>query len=160
PAGPFDRWPNGLGFGYFWGFLGGESGQYDPVLTENNTCIGVPRGKDYYLPTDMANRAITWIRDQKAQSPDRPFFVYYSTGASHPPPPPRQQGPDRHKRKLARRGDRAREETSPRQKKLGVIPGNTKLPPRDPLFPAWDSLPAVQKKLYARQMEVFPGYQE
>src|SRR5215467_13779598 len=85
PAGPFDRWPNGLGFDYYWGFLGGASGQYDPVIAENNTTIGVPQGKDYYLPTDMADRAIHWIQDQKAQSPDRPFFIYYAPGASHAP---------------------------------------------------------------------------
>src|SRR6266446_5713298 len=71
-AGPFDRWPNGLGFDYFWGFLGGASGQYDTIVTENNTILGVPKGKDYYFPTDMANRAINWIHDQKAQSPDKP----------------------------------------------------------------------------------------
>src|SRR5690348_9391412 len=85
PAGPFDRWPNALGFDYFWGFLGGASGQYDPVVTENNTVVGVPKGESYYFPTDMANRTINWMRDQKAQSPDRPFFVYYAPGASHAP---------------------------------------------------------------------------
>jgi arylsulfatase len=160
PAGPFDRWPCGLGFDYFWGFLGGASGQYDPVITENNTILGVPKGKDYYLPTDMANRTINWIRDQKAQSPDRPFFIYYAPGASHAPHHVPKEWADRYKGKFDQGWDRLREETFARQKKLGVIPESTKLTPRDPAFPAWDSLPADQKKLYARQMEVYAGFQE
>jgi arylsulfatase len=159
-AGPFDRWPNGLGFDYFWGFLGGESGQYDPVITENNTCIGVAKGKDYYLPTDMANKAINWVRDQKAQSPDRPFFMYYATGATHAPHHVPKEWADKYKGKFDQGWDRLREETFERQKKLGVIPADTKLTPRDPAFPAWDSLPEDQKKLYARQMEVYAGFQE
>jgi arylsulfatase len=160
PAGPFDRWPNALGFDYFWGFLGGESGQYDPVITENNTCIGIPKGKDYYLPTDMANRTINWIRDQKAQSPDKPFFIYYAPGASHAPHHVPKVWADKYKGKFDLGWDKLREETFARQKKLGVIPADAKLTPRDPAFPAWDKLPADEKKLYARQMEVFAGYQE
>jgi arylsulfatase len=160
PAGPFDRWPNGLGYDYFWGFLGGESGQYDPVITENNTCLGVPPGKDYYLPTDMANRAIRWIRDQKAQSPDRPFFVYYAPGASHAPHHVPKEWADRYKGKFDQGWDKLREETFARQKRLGVIPADAKLTPREPAFPAWDRLPTDEKKLFARQMEVFAGYQE
>jgi arylsulfatase A-like enzyme len=160
PAGPFDRWPNGLGFDYFWGFLGGESGQYDPVIVENNTCRGVQTGKDYYLPTDMANRTINWIRDQKAQSPNRPFLIYFAPGASHAPHHVPKQWADRYKGKFDQGWDRLREETFARQKKLGVIPADARLTPRDPAFPAWDSLPPDQKKLYSRQMEVFAGFQE
>jgi arylsulfatase A-like enzyme len=160
PAGPFDRWPNGLGFDYFWGFLGGETGQYDPVLTENNTVIGTPTAKDYYLPTDMADRAIRWIRDQKAQSPDRPFFVYYAPGASHAPHHVPKPWADKYKGKFDQGWDKLREETFARQKTLGVIPPDAKLTPRDPAFPAWDSVPDDVKKLYARQMEIYAGYQE
>ena len=160
PAGPFDRWPNALGFDYFWGFLGGASGQYDPVVTENNTIVGVPRGKDYYFPTDMANRTINWMRDQKAQSPDRPFFIYYAPGASHAPHHVPAEWADKYKGKFDQGWGRLREETFARQKKLGVIPANAKLTPRDPAFPAWDSLPADQKRLYTRQMEVYAGFQE
>jgi arylsulfatase len=160
PAGPFDRWPNGLGFDYFWGFLGGETGQYDPVLTENNTVIGVPKDKDYYLPTDMADRAIRWIRDQKAQAPDRPFFAYYAPGASHAPHHVPKAWADKYKGKFDQGWDRLREETFARQKALGVIPADAKLTPRDPSFPAWDSVPDDVKTLYARQMEVYAGFQE
>jgi arylsulfatase A-like enzyme len=160
PAGPFDRWPNALGFDYFWGFLGGASGQYDPIVAENNTIVGVPKGKDYYFPTDMANRAINWMRDQKAQSPDRPFFLYYAPGASHAPHHVPAEWADKYKGKFDQGWDKLREATFARQKKLGVIPENAKLTPRDPAFPAWDSLPADQKRLYARQMEVYAGFQE
>jgi arylsulfatase len=160
PAGPFDRWPNGLGFDYFWGFLGGETGQYDPVLTENNTVVGTPAPKDYYFPADMADRAIRWIRDQKAQSPDRPFFLYYAPGASHAPHHVPREWADRYKGTFDGGWDKLREETFARQKALGVIPADARLTPRDPAFPAWDSLPAAEKRLYARQMEVFAGFQE
>src|SRR5438552_3999010 len=85
PAGPFDRWPNALGFDYFWGFLGGETSQFDPVIVENNKIIGVPKEKNFYLNDAMVEHSITWIRDQKAQAPDKPFFLYFSTGASHAP---------------------------------------------------------------------------
>jgi arylsulfatase A-like enzyme len=160
PAGPFDRWPCGLGFDYFWGFLGGETGQYDPVITENNTTVGVPKGTDYYFPTDMANRTIDWIQNQKAQSPDKPFFIYFAPGCSHAPHHVPKEWADKYKGKFDQGWDQLREETFARQQKLGVIPANAKLTPRDPAFPAWDSLPADQKKLYARQMEVYAGFQE
>ena len=159
-AGPFDRWPCGLGFDDFYGFLGGASGQYDPVLTENNRIIGVPEGKDYYLPDDLTNRTIRWIHDQKAQSPDKPFFIYYATGASHSPHHVPKAWADKYKGKFDRGWDRLREETFARQEELGVIPANAKLTPRDPAFPAWDSLSPAEKKLYARQMEVYAGFQE
>ena len=144
-AGPFDRWPCGLGFDYFYGFLGGASGQYDPVITENNTTIGVPQGKngqEYYLPDDLTEKTIQWIHDQKAQSPDRPFFIYYSTGATHSPHHVPKEWADKYKGKFDQGWDKLREETYARQRKLGVIPDNAKLTPRDPAFPAWDSIPA------------------
>ncbi|QEH38225.1 Arylsulfatase [Aquisphaera giovannonii] len=159
-AGPFDRWPCGLGFDYFYGFLGGASGQYDPVLAENNKVIGVPKGKGYYLPDDLTDRTITWIHDQKIQAPDRPFFIYYATGATHSPHHVPKEWADRYKGKFDQGWDRLREETFARQKALGVIPANAKLTPRDPAFPAWDGLSPDEKKLYARQMEVYAGFQE
>jgi arylsulfatase len=159
-AGPFDRWPCGLGFDYFYGFLGGESGQYDPVLTENNTIIGVPRKQGYYLPEDLSDQTIRWLHDQKAQSPDRPFFIYYSTGASHAPHHVPKAWADKYKGHFDQGWDKLREETFARQKALGVIPASAKLTPRDPAFPAWESLSPAEKRLYARQMEVYAGYQE
>jgi arylsulfatase A-like enzyme len=159
-AGPFDRWPNALGFDYFYGFLGGASGQYDPVLTENNSIIGVPGGKDYYLPDDLTEHTIRWIQDQKAQSPEKPFFIYYSTGATHSPHHVPKAWADRYKGKFDQGWDKLREETFARQQQLGVIPPNAKLTPRDPAFPAWDSLSTDEKAFYARQMEVYAGFQE
>jgi arylsulfatase len=159
-AGPFDRWPCGLGFDHFYGFLGGASGQYDPVMTEDNTIIGVPSGKDYYLPDDLTERTIRWIRDQKAQSPDKPFFVYYSTGATHSPHHVPKLWADRYKGKFDQGWDQLRHDTFARQKELGIIPANAELTPRDPAFPAWDTLTAAEKAFYARQMEVYAGFQE
>jgi len=160
PAGPFDRWPNALGFDYFWGFLGGETSQFDPVLVENNTIIGVPKEKNFYLNDAMAEQSISWIRDQKAQAPDKPFFLYFSTGATHAPHQVPKEWSDRYKGKFDQGWDKLREETFARQRQLGVIPANAKLTPRDPAFPPWDRVPPAEKKLYARQMEVYAGYQE
>ena len=159
-AGPFDRWPCGLGFDHFYGFLGGATGQYDPLLTEDNTIIGVPHGKDYYLPDDLTNRTVQWIHDQKVQSPDKPFFIYYATGATHSPHHVPKPWADKYKGKFDQGWDKLREETFARQKALGVIPASAKLTPRDPAFPAWDSLGPAEKQLYARQMEVYAGFQE
>lgn len=160
PAGPFDRWPSGLGFDYFWGFLGGESSQYDTVLTENNTVLGPPEDEKFYLPDAMADKAIGWIHSQKSQAPERPFFVYYSTGASHAPHHVSSTWADKYKGKFDGGWDALRVQTYERQKKLGVIPSDAQLTPRNEAMPAWDSLTAAEKTLYARQMEVFAGYQE
>jgi arylsulfatase len=160
PAGPFDRWPNALGFDYFWGFLGGETGQFDPVLTENNTIVGVPMDKNFYFNDAMVQHSINWIRGQKAQSPDKPFFLYFSTGATHAPHQVPKQWSDKYKGKFDQGWDKLREQTFARQKQLGVISANAKLTPRDPAFPAWNSASADVKKLYAHQMEVYAGYQE
>jgi arylsulfatase len=163
PAGPFDRWPNAWGFDYFWGFLGGESGQYDPVITENQTTIGVPQGKDgkpFYLPDDMAEKTIEWLHSMRAQDPEKPFFIYFSTGCSHSPHQVQQAWSSQYKGKFDQGWDKLREETFARQKQLGVIPADAELTPRNEAFPAWDSLPEEQKALYARQMEVYAGFQE
>src|SRR6478609_4849057 len=159
-AGPFDRWPNGLGFDYFWGFLGGDRGHFDPVLTENNTIIGVPTDKNFYFNDAMVQHSINWIRDQKAQAPDKPFFLYFSTGATHAPHQVPKEWSDKYKGKFDQGWDSLREQTFARQKQLGVIPKNAKLTPRDPAFPAWDSFHPDVKKVYAHQMEVYAGYQE
>ncbi len=108
----------------------------------------------------MAEHSITWIRNQKAQAPDKPFFLYFSTGATHAPHQVPKEWSDKYKGKFDQGWDKVREETFARQKQLSVIPASAKLTPRDPAFPAWDSVPAELKKLYARQMEVYAGYQE
>jgi arylsulfatase A-like enzyme len=162
PAGPFRRWPVGLGFDYFWGFLGGESSQYDTVITENNTILGpgTLRDENFYFPDAMADKAIQWIHGQKSQDPDRPFFIYFATGATHAPHHVPREWADKYKGKFDAGWDALRMATYERQKKLGVIPPDAKLTPRADAFPAWDSIPFLQKNLYKRQMEVFAGYQE
>jgi len=160
PAGPFDRWPNALGFEYFWGFLGGESSHYDPLLVENQTVIGVPEERGFYLTTAMADRAIAWLREQRSQSPDKPFFLYFATGASHAPHHVPKKWADRYAGRFDAGWDALREATFERQKKQGVIPADAVLTPRPADLPAWDGLPTDVKKLYARQMEVYAGFQE
>ena len=165
PAGPFDRWPSGWGFEYFYGFLGGGSGQWDPCLTENEKIIGTPEGfgdeeEPYYLPDDMADRTIEWLHAIRAQDPTRPFFTYFSTGCSHAPHHVADEWAERYRGKFDQGWDQLREETFARQKELGVIPANAELTPRDDAFPAWDDVPDKLKAYYARQMEVYAGYSE
>jgi arylsulfatase A-like enzyme len=160
PAGPFDRWPNRLGFDYFWGFLGGESGQYDPVITENQTTIGPPEDEDFYLPDAMTEKAIEWVHGVRAQEPDKPWFMYYSTGCAHAPHQVPPEWSAKYKGRFDSGWDAYREETFERQKQLGVIPADAELTPRNEAFPAWDSVPEEQRPLLARQMEVYAGYQE
>src|SRR4029453_15553347 len=160
PAGPFDRWPNALGFDYFWGFLGGETDQFDPVLTENNTIIGVPKEKNFYFNDAMVEHSISWIRGQKAQAPDKPFFLYFSTGATHAPHQVPKEWSDKYKGKFDQGWDKLREETFARQKQLGVIPSDCALTARHPEIPAWDPTTPGMKKVLAREMEVYAGFME
>jgi len=160
PAGPFDRWPNALGFDYFWGFLPGESSQYSPVIVENNTILGVPKEKDFYLPEAMTDKAIQWLHGQQSQAPDKPFFLYYAPGAAHAPHQVPKEWSDKYKGKFDQGWDKYREETFARQKKLGIIPADAKLTARNAVFPLWDALKPEEKKLYARQMEVYAGFLE
>jgi arylsulfatase len=160
PAGPFDRWPNAFGFDYFYGFLGGEDSHYDPMLVENQRTLGVPTESGFYLTTALADHAIDWIRGQQSQAPDQPFFVYFATGASHAPHHVAKEWADRYAGKFDAGWDALREATFERQKKLGVVPADAVLTPRPAAFAAWDSLPPEERRLYARQMEVFAGFQE
>jgi arylsulfatase A-like enzyme len=159
-GGPFDRWPNALGFDYFWGFLGGESGQFDPMLIENNKAIGVPEEEDFYLPDAMAAKTIEWIHGVRAHDSSKPWFAYFSTGASHAPHQVEAEWADKYKGAFDQGWDKLREETFARQKQLGVIPADAELTPRPDAMPAWDSLSETQRRLYARQMEVYAGYSE
>jgi arylsulfatase len=162
-AGPFEHWPQNWGFNHFWGFLSGAAGQYDPLLTQDNTNIGVPEGKDgeeYYFPDDLTDKAVEWLHAVRAQDAEKPWFLYYSTGCAHAPHHVPKEWADRYKGKFDQGWDKIREEVFERQKKLGVIPPDTELTPRPELFEAWDSLDDASKKLYTRQMEVYAGFQE
>jgi arylsulfatase len=162
-AGPFDHWPQSWGFDHWWGFLSGAAGQYDPIITQDNTVLGVPQGKDgeqYYFPDDLTDKAVEWLHGVRAQDAAKPWFMYYSTGCAHAPHHVAKEWADRHKGKFDGGWDKLREQTFERQKKLGIIPPGTELTKRPDLFPAWDSLSDAQKKLYIRQMEVFAGYSE
>src|SRR5438874_9354323 len=140
PAGPFDRWPNALGFDYFWGFLGGESGQFDPVIIENNKAIGVPEQEDFYLPDAMADKTIEWLHSVRAHDASKPWFTYFSTGCSHAPHQVLAEWADKYKGAFDQGWDKLREETFARQKQLGVIPADAELTPRPGEMPAWESL--------------------
>jgi arylsulfatase A-like enzyme len=165
PAGPFDRWPTGWGFDYFYGILGGGSSQWDPCLVENQKVIGTaPEYYDdedpYYFPDAMADRTIEWMHGVRAQDARKPFFAYFSTGCSHAPHHVAKAWADKYKGAFDQGWDQLREETFARQKELGVIPADTELTPRNAAFPAWDGLSDELKAFYARQMEVYAGYSE
>ena len=165
PAGPFDRWPNGWGFDYFYGFLGGGASQWDPCLAENQKIIGTPAEfyddeDPYYFPDAMADRTIEWLHGIRAQDADKPFFAYFSTGCSHAPHHVGKEWADKYKGKFDQGWDKLREETFARQKALGVIPADTELTARNDAFPAWDDVPDNLKAFYARQMEVYAGFSE
>jgi len=158
PTGPFDRWPTGLGFEYFYGFNAFGANQYTPPLYENTHPIDPPYNDPHYiLDDDLANHAIAWIRTQKAVAPDKPFFVYYATGSTHAPHQAPRDWIDRFRGRFDQGWDRMREETLARQKALGIVPANTELTPRPAGIPAWDSLTSQQKRIYARMMEVYAG---
>ncbi len=162
-AGPFDRWPNSWGFDHFWGILGGEAGQYDPVITQDNTTIGVPAGvdtKQYYWPDDLTDQAVGWLHRVRAQDQEKPWFIYYSTGCAHAPHHVAVEWSEKYRGAFDQGWDALREETFERQQQLGVIPSDAELTPRPDALPAWDSLSDDEKTLYARQMEVYAGFQE
>jgi arylsulfatase len=157
-VGPFDHWPSGLGFDYFYGFNSGDTSQFEPVLFENHN--RVPRSSDpkYHLSHDLADHAIAWMQSEKEIDPARPFFLYVAPSATHSPHMAPKEWIDKFKGQFDMGWDRYREITLERQKKLGVVPPDTKLTARDKSLPAWDSLSADQKRLYARMMEVFAGF--
>jgi len=160
-AGPFDLWPTGLGFDHFYGFIGGDTSQWRPAVTEGTRPIEPYLGKpDYNFDYDMADHAIKWIGMQKAVAPDKPFFCFYAPGATHAPHHPKKEWIEKYKGKFDQGWDKVREETFERQKKLGVIPPDTKLTPLAPGLPAWNTLTPEQQRVYARMMEVYAGYME
>ncbi|MDD2769328.1 MAG: arylsulfatase [Methylococcus sp.] len=159
-SGPFDRWPTNSGFEKFYGFLGGETNQWAPTLYDGVTRIEPPRDPNYHFTTDMTDQAIAWVRQQQSLTPDRPFFVYFAPGATHAPHHVPREWADKYKGRFDGGWERYREETLARQKRLGVVPENTQLAPKPEAIPAWDVLTADEKKVYARQMEVYAGFGE
>lgn len=157
-VGPFDRWANGLGFDYFYGFNAGDMNHWNPTLFENRDLVPASKDPNYHLTTDIADHAIAWVRQMKSIAPDKPYFLYVAPGATHAPHHAPTSWINKFKGKFDQGWDKYREETLERQKKLGVVPANTKLTTRSKGLPAWDELNADQKKLYARMMEVFAAY--
>jgi arylsulfatase len=163
PMGPFEHWPaGGGGFEYFYGFIGGENNQWDPALYEGLTPIEPPATPEegYHLTEDLADHAINWVRQQKALMPDKPFFVYFSTGATHAPHHVPKEWADKYKGKFAHGWDKQREITFARQKELGVVPADCDLTARHDEIPAWDEMPDELKPVLEREMEVYAGFLE
>jgi len=163
PMGPFDQWPTGGGgFEYFYGFICGETNQYDPALYEGTIPVDPPKTAEegYHLTEDMADKAIAWVRQQKALMSDKPFFIYFAPGATHAPHHVPKEWADKYMGKFDQGWDKLREETLARQKKLGVIPPDCELTRRHPQIPAWDEVDPKLRPVLAREMEVYAGFME
>jgi arylsulfatase A-like enzyme len=160
--GPFTRWPTGegVGFDYFYGFLAGETSQWEPRLVENLNVIEPPHDPKYHLSEDLADRAVTWMKRHRAFSPDKPFFMYWAPGASHGPHHIFKDWADKYKGRFDDGWDALREATYKRQKELGWIPADAKLTPRADNMAGWDSIPAAERPFQLRLVEVFAGFTE
>jgi arylsulfatase A-like enzyme len=159
-SGPTDRWPNRSGFDRFYGFLGGETDQWSPILYDNMTKIHIEEKPGYHFMTDMTDKAIEWVDEEKSLTPDKPFFLYFAPGATHAPHHVPKEWIEKYKGKFDEGWDKLREETLARQKALGVVPADTPLAPKPQAIKDWDGLSADEKRLFARQMEVFAGFGE
>jgi arylsulfatase A-like enzyme len=163
PLGPFDHWPSGGGgFEYFYGFIGGETNQYYPALFEGTTPVEPEKTPEqgYHVTEDLADKAIKWVRQQKALMADKPFFMYFAPGATHAPHHVPAEWSDKYKGKFDQGWDKLRIETFFRQKQLGVIPKDCQLTARHPEIPAWETIAAEMKPVLARQMEIYAGFLE
>jgi arylsulfatase A-like enzyme len=158
--GPFDRWPTGHGFDYFYGFLAGETSQYEPRLYENLNPIEPPHDDKYHLTEDMADKALAWLKRHQAFSPDKPFLMYWAPGAVHGPHHIFGEWADKYKGKFDDGWDKYRERVFQRQKELGWIPADTRLTPRAESMASWDSIPEAERPFQRRLMEVFAGFVE
>jgi arylsulfatase len=159
-AGPYDRWPSHSGFENFYGFIGGETNQYAPLVYDGTAQVELPDDPKYHFTTDMTNKAVSWMRFQKALSPDKPFYMYYAPGATHAPHHVPTEWRDKYKGKFDQGWDKIREETLARQIALGVVPAGTKLAPKHKDIKDWSTLSADEKRLFTRQMETYAGYAE
>ncbi|MGG5890074.1 arylsulfatase [Falsiroseomonas sp. HC035] len=163
PAGPFDAWPTGGGgFEYFYGFVGGEANQWYPTLFEGTRPVEPKKTPEegYHLMEDMTDKAMSWISQQQALAPDKPFFVYFAPGATHAPHHVPKNWADKYKGQFDQGWDKLREETLARQKKLGVIPEDAELTAPNADVPKWDEMPEHFKPFLAREMEVYAGFME
>ncbi len=159
-AGPHDRWPTRQGFDKFYGFLGGETNQWAPFLYDGTAVVELPHDPNYHFMTDMTDKAVAWIKYQKALTPQKPSFIYFAPGATHAPHHVPQEWIARWKGRFDQGWDRMREETLARQIKLGIVPRGTKLAPKPKDIRDWNSLSADEKRLFTRQAEVFAAYAE
>jgi len=159
-SGPFDRWPTHQGFDKFYGFIGGETDQWAPLIYDGIIKVNPPKMDNYHFTTDMTNQAINWVKAQQSMTPDKPFFVYFATGAVHAPHHVSKEWSDKYKGQFDKGWDAIREETTQKMKSMGIIPENTNLPPKPEDIKDWDALTDNEKKLFARQAEVFAGFME
>jgi len=159
-SGPFDRWPTRQGFDKFYGFIGGETNQWAPLIYDGTMKVEPPRDPNYHFTTDMTNQAVAWVKAQQSLTPDKPFLVYFAPGATHAPHHVPKEWIEKYKGKFDQGWDKYREETLSRQIKLGVVPPGTKLAPRPQAIKDWDLLSPDEKRVFIRQMEVFAAFGE
>jgi arylsulfatase A-like enzyme len=158
-SGPFDRWPTRSGFDEFYGFIGGETNQWDPMIVHGTTPKRKPENDpNYHFTTDMTTQAISWMRAEQSLTPDKPFFMYFATGGTHAPHHAPQEWIDKYKGKFDMGWDKLREQTLAKQIELGVVPKGTRLAPKPEAIKDWNALSENERKLFARQMEVFAGF--
>ncbi|MEN9835982.1 MAG: hypothetical protein RL011_2175 [Pseudomonadota bacterium] len=156
-----DQWPTDIGFQRFYGFMSGDSSQWEPVVWDNTTVVQPNLGKpQYHFTTDIANQAIKWLRERDVNADEKPFFIYFATGAGHAPHHAPEEYAAKYRGKFDQGWDQMRKDTLHRQKALGLVPESTQLTPRPDIIPAWDNLSADQKRLYSRMQELFAGYVE
>jgi arylsulfatase len=158
--GPFDRWPTGHGFDHFYGFVAGETSQWEPRLYENINPIEPPRDETYHLSEDLADKAIAWLHKHESFAPDKPFFLYWAPGAAHGPHHIFQDWADKYKGKFDDGWDEYRKRVFARQKEKGWIPAGAELTPRADSMQGWDDIPEAQRPFQRRLMEIFAGYLE
>jgi arylsulfatase len=157
-SGPFDRWPTQQGFDKFYGFLGGETNQWSPFIYDGVHPVELPDDPDYHFLTDMTDQAVSWIRYQKALTPDRPFFAYFAPGATHAPHHVPKEWIEKYHGQFDQGWDALRDEIVARQTEQGIVPDGTQLAPKPEAIPEWDELSDDEKRLFTRQVETFAGY--
>jgi len=160
PSGPFDQWPTGLGFNYFYGFMAGEASQYEPMLFENTVAIDFPEKEGYHLTEDCADHAINFMRTSKMNNPDKPFFIYFAPGAVHGPHQVASEWADKYKGQFDQGWEELRKEIFAKQKEMGIIPENAVLTKMSPSMQKWNDIPENEREFQTRLMEVFAGFLE